>query len=386
VFIPYSTDAPVYHWPIATVGLIIVNTAIYVAMATGNLHVDDWLLEYNHGLHPAQWVTSMFAHAGIGHLAGNMLFLALFGLVVEGKLGWWRFLACYLAIGVTEGMLEQLIMLHYHGEMEGSLGASGAIFGIMAMAAIWAPKNEISIWYLLLVKPGTFEISIFNLVGLYTLWQCILLVVSGGTEGSSWLHVGGFALGLIPAIALLKSGYVDCEGWDFFHVWSGNYGGFREEPRAAAIADEPDPQKSEREAKLLADAQAQLTAYLSGGNTNAGLLLYKKMRNVGSGLTLDRQQLRTVIKSLQVAGRWQDSAPFMADFISRFPDAAEPMRLKLAQICVVELQRPGKALDILAEIDARRLPPDQVALAKKIAAKAQQMQLDGHVELDTEGW
>ncbi|HEY4232420.1 MAG TPA: rhomboid family intramembrane serine protease [Lacipirellulaceae bacterium] len=383
---PYSTDAPVYHWPIATVGLIFANTLILVAMATGHLYVDDWILEYGHGLHPQQWLSSIFAHAGWEHLIANMIFLWIFGLVVEGKLGWWRFLACYLAIGITETMLEQLIMLHYHGDVPGSLGASGAIFGIMAMAAVWAPKNEVSIWYLFFIRPGTFEISILTLVGLYTGLQCLMLLISGGTEGSSWLHVGGFALGLIPAIVLLKSGLVDCEDWDFFHVWSGNYGGFHEKPTPPDNSAELDARRQERDAKLLADGQTQLASYLDAGNVNAAFVLYQKIKHVGSGLALDRGQLRAMIKGLQVAGRWHESAPFMAEFIARFPDTAEPMRLKLAQICVVELQRPGKAIDILKAINARRLPPDQLALAKKIAAKAEQMQAEGVVELDSEHW
>jgi membrane associated rhomboid family serine protease len=386
VLFPYSTDAPVYHWPIATVGLIFVNTLIYVAMATGHLYVDNWLLEYGHGLHPYQWLSSIFAHASIEHLLGNMIFLWLFGLVTEGKLGWWRFLTCYLAIGVTETMLEQMIMLHYRGDVPGSLGASGAIFGIMALAAVWAPKNEISVWYLVFIRPGTFDVSILTVVGLYTLLEVLTLLFSRGEAGTSWLHVGGFLLGLPIAILLLKRGIVDCEGWDFFHVWSGNYGGFREEPASPDISAELDARRLERDAKLLTDAQAQLSSFLRGGNINAAFVLYQKVKNVGSGLTLDRQELRAMIKGLQVAGRWHESAPFMAEFIARFPDGADAMRLKLAQICVVELQRPGKAIDILKEIDSRRLPADQLALAKKIAAKAEQMQYEGVVELDTEDW
>ncbi|HEY2413529.1 MAG TPA: rhomboid family intramembrane serine protease [Pirellulaceae bacterium] len=384
---PYSTDAPVYHWPIATVGLILANVLIYVGMATGHIGpVDAWILEYCRGLHPEQWLSSIFAHASLEHLLGNMLFLWLFGLVTEGKLGWWRFLICYFAIGVTEAMLEQMIMLHYHGEVPGSLGASGAIFGIMAMAAVWAPKNEISVWYLVFVRPGTFDVSILTVVGLYSLYEVVMLIFSGGEAGTSWLHLGGFLLGVPVAVFLLKTGVVDCEGWDFFHVWTGNYGGFREDPKPPDMSAEVEARVQERDATLLADAQRQLAAYLHNGSTNAAYLLYQKMRQVGSGLVLDRQQLRAMIKGLQVAGRWHDSAPFMAEFIERFADAADPMRLKLAQICVVELQRPGKSLDILSEIDARRLPPDQIALAKKIAAKAQQMQAEGFVELDTEDW
>jgi membrane associated rhomboid family serine protease len=387
VLFPYSTDAPVYHLPIATVGLILANVVIYIGMATGHIGpADAWMLEYGHGLHPEQWLSSIFAHASIEHVLGNMLFLWLFGLVTEGKLGWWRFLSCYLAIGLTETMLEQLIMLHYHGEVPGSLGASGAIFGLMALAAVWAPKNEISVWYLVFIRPGTFDVSILTVVGLYSLYEVVMLIFSGGEAGTSWLHLGGFLLGVPVAVLLLKSGVVDCEGWDFFHVWSGNYGGFREDPKPLDMSEELDARRQQREAALLADAQTQLAAYLDSGNTNAAFLLNQKMKNVGSGLTLDRPQLRAMIKGLQVAGRWHESAPLMADFIERFPDAADPMRLKLAQICVVELQRPGKAIDILAEIDARRLSPDQVALAKKIAAKAERMQADGLVEIDTKDW
>jgi hypothetical protein len=254
------------------------------------------------------------------------------------------------------------------------------------MAAVWAPKNEISVWYLVFIRPGTFDVSILTVVGLYSLYEVVILIFSGSEAGTSWLHLGGFLLGVPVAVLLLKSGIVDCEGWDFFHVWSGNYGGFREEPKPLDVSEELDARRQQREAALLADAQTQLAAYLDGGNTDAAFLLYQKMKNVGSGLTLDRVQLRAMIKGLQVAGRWHESAPLMADFIERFPDAADPMRLKLAQICVVELQRPGKAIDILAEINARHLLPGQMALAKKIAAKAERMQADGLVEIDTEDW
>ena len=101
---------------------------------------------------------------------------------------------------------------------------------------------------------------------------------------------------------------------------------------------------------------------------------------------LDRDELLAVIKGLQAASRWSDSAPFMAELVTRFPDGADLVRIKLAQICLVELNRPGKALEVLADVDAARVPPPQLALAKKIAAKAQRMQAEGEYELDTDAW
>ena len=141
MFIPYSTDAPIYYWPIATIGLIVANVFIFFAVLFGGIqNPDDWVLVYGVGLTPPQWLLSMFMHADLLHLLGNMIFLWVFGLVVEGKLGWQKFLPCYLAIGILQSVVEQILQLVLAGQ-GGSLGASSAIYGIMAMAAIWAPKN-----------------------------------------------------------------------------------------------------------------------------------------------------------------------------------------------------------------------------------------------------
>jgi membrane associated rhomboid family serine protease len=64
------------------------------------------LLQYGAGLKPWQWMTSIFMHAGIGHLLGNMIFLWAFGLIVEGKIGWLPFTLLYLAIGCGQSALE----------------------------------------------------------------------------------------------------------------------------------------------------------------------------------------------------------------------------------------------------------------------------------------
>src|SRR5579862_4155845 len=92
---------------------------------------EPWALQFGQGLHPLQWITNNFLHADILHLVGNMFFLWGFGLVVEGKLGWWRFLLLYLTMGAIYGFIIQAVMLGAHGA---ALGASGVIFGLMAIS------------------------------------------------------------------------------------------------------------------------------------------------------------------------------------------------------------------------------------------------------------
>jgi membrane associated rhomboid family serine protease len=385
-FFPYTTDAPVYYWPCATVGIIAVNIVIFFLMVLGLIDPIPCFLSWGNGLHPEQWLTSVFTHGGLGHLLGNMLFLWVFGLVVEGKLGWSKFLACYLGIGMTHAMLEQIVMLGYNGDMIGSLGASAAIFGLIAMAAVWAPKNEITFFWFAIFRSGTFEISIMIMAAAYVGYEVLMASIFGGDAGTSLLHLTGFAVGLPLGIVLLKRGVVDCEGWDIFHVWKGDYGAFRTEPDPIEELRKIQPQLQQREAAQLDAAKAQLATYLQQGNRAAAVRLYEKMKHLAGGWKLQRHELMAIIQALHAETRWRDSAQYMAEAIERFPDSANAVRVKLAQICVVELGRPGKALDILREVDLTSTTSEQDALVKRITAKARQMQLQGVIEFDNDEW
>jgi membrane associated rhomboid family serine protease len=109
---PINTDAPIYYWPKATLGLIVVLFAVFTVVQSGlagppDAVFDRYALQYGDGLHPIQWLTSNFLHAGWQHLLGNVVLLWGLGLVVEGKLGWQWFLAVFLGIGVLECAIEQ---------------------------------------------------------------------------------------------------------------------------------------------------------------------------------------------------------------------------------------------------------------------------------------
>jgi membrane associated rhomboid family serine protease len=386
MFFPYATDAPVYYWPFATVGLIIANVAVFVAMACGVItEFDSWVLSYGDGLHPIQWVLSLFTHGGIEHLLGNMLFLWVFGLVIEGKLGWWKFIGCFLAIGILECVVEQMIMLGAEEPGPGSIGASAAIFGLVAMAAIWAPMNEITFFWIFGFRTGTFDIGIAVLAILYMGFEILMICLFGTDAGSSWLHLAGFAFGLPIAILLLKGKLVDCENWDIFSYYGDEFGNDKKEPAPAAILAKVDDQQKKKDQQMLTAAKEQFRLYVQQGNVAAGFKLLEKMKNVGGGLKLDRQELITVVQSLHTAQRWADSAPLMAEYIARFPGQADAMRIKLAQICIVELQRPAKALELLSWVDVKSLAEKQASL-HRIRAKAKQMQLQGVVELEVETW
>lgn len=172
MLIPYSTDAPIYHYPIATVTLIVINVIVFFGVSIGVSEVShqvafelepapDWreelLLQYGQGLRPWQWITNMFMHANIVRLVGNMIFLWSFGLVLEGKMGWLLFLTVYVGMGCFQSFLLQTSLFFLDGA---SLGASGAIFSLMALVVIFAPLNcyETVLW--IMIRPLFFETPI----------------------------------------------------------------------------------------------------------------------------------------------------------------------------------------------------------------------------------
>lgn len=384
---PYSCDAPLYFLPFATGAIIALNVLAFLGAASGEIVVEEWALQWGQGLHPVQWFTSPFMHADFGHLLVNMFFLWSFGLVVEGKIGWWKFVCAYLSIAVAESALEQMVMANYGGDMTGSLGASAAIFGVMAMACIWAPVNELSVLLLLGWIPITFEVTVGLFAAFYAgieiAWT-MLLGSFGTAASSSILHLLGGAMGAALGTVMLKRGLVNCEDWDLFSVWSGDYGKWAKEKRDAA-ADAPVNTAARVEQKAT-EARRKFDAYLEIDQPEQALMTYRRAVDMGTPLTLDRAALLRLITGLHKQQRWADSAPLMAEVVDRFPEESQLVRLKLAQICLVELEKPSRALELLTGLNGAKLTEPQEQLARKLAAAAQRQVAQGELEVDDAAW
>ena len=145
MILPLTTDAPIYHWPIATVGTIVANTLIFLFVLMLPEEPQDvvvsWLVLTFGNFNPITWLTCNYMHADIFHLLGNMIFLWVFGLIVEGKIGWWKFLLIYNVTGIVFGLVLQILTLPF--DEGGALGASAAIFGLMAMVLLWHQRTPL---------------------------------------------------------------------------------------------------------------------------------------------------------------------------------------------------------------------------------------------------
>ena len=107
--IPIGTDAPCYHLPYATFGMIVLNCIVLVLQFMFPEAAEYFILRHA-VFNPLTWFTSCCMHGGIIHLIGNMILLAICGWIIEGKVGWWKFILIYFAIGVSANAFEHCIM------------------------------------------------------------------------------------------------------------------------------------------------------------------------------------------------------------------------------------------------------------------------------------
>lgn len=147
-------------------------------------------------------ITSMFMHGGIAHIFGNMLFLWIFGDNIEDRLGHIRYLVFYLVCGVLAGLAHVFVTAVTASDQASllvpSLGASGAISGVLGGYLLLFPTNRVIVILSWFVTP----VPAFVAIGLWFVFQLIngLGMLGSGSKAGGvayGAHVGGFVAGLV---------------------------------------------------------------------------------------------------------------------------------------------------------------------------------------------
>jgi len=223
VFIPVYDQNPLrsIHFQAVTVSLIAINIAVFILQVTA-LPVQVVL---GFALVPADLVgmgaavpsatpsageiaiperltllSYMFFHGDILHLAGNMLFLWVFGDNVEDALGHFRFLIFYLACGVVGGLTHTLMMPTSELPL---IGASGAVAGVIAAYLMLHPR--VRIW-VLVMRVIPIRISAAFALGAWIVTQLIMVLLPQVGPVAWWAHIGGLAAGAVLVVFMRRSG------------------------------------------------------------------------------------------------------------------------------------------------------------------------------------
>ena len=204
--IPLRDYNPTRRPSLLTWGLILINFAVYFYLAQNPVMDENAIAQYavvpadiTAGRHLGTLITSMFLHASLLHVAGNMLFLWIFGNNVEDRLGEIKFVIIYFVAGIAGSLLQVYITPTSTVPM---LGASGAISGILAAYLVYFPRARV----LTFIVPFFFvTLSAYIFIGYWVLLQALNAYLNLGVTGGGvafFAHVGGFVSGLILALLL----------------------------------------------------------------------------------------------------------------------------------------------------------------------------------------
>jgi membrane associated rhomboid family serine protease len=161
---------------------------------------------YSYGLKPTEptiltYFTNMFLHGGWGHLIGNMVFLFIIGFVVEYAMGKTAFFTSYIIAGLTGGLLYVLLNSSTH---TATVGASGAIAGLMGMYTVLFGARKINFFYFILVY---FDYIKAPAIILFPIWlgqQVVQLMMETEQGVNYYAHIGGLCSGALAAFVAKK--------------------------------------------------------------------------------------------------------------------------------------------------------------------------------------
>jgi len=231
--IPLKDNIPTRTFPYLTVGIIVINVLVYffvqhagITHGPSDSSVVKWGLipyELTHpGKHcdllgsgqvvcqgqpgvsgtpspqPATWITfftSMFMHGGLLHIAGNMLFLWIFGNNIEDSMARWKFPIFYLAGGAVANLAQVAVNT---GSTSPGIGASGAIAAVLGGYAILYPRARVVTAVILIFFITLLELPALVVLGVWFLLQLLDASLNSSLGGVAYFaHIGGFAFGLL---------------------------------------------------------------------------------------------------------------------------------------------------------------------------------------------
>jgi len=208
--LPIRDFIPTRRFPVLTVSIIVVNVIAFayelLAEAGGTLEQTFYTMgvvpfEVTHNFGPVvalSFLTSMFLHEGFMHIAGNMLYLWIFGNNVEDSMGRGRFLVFYLLTGSIAGAAQ---VLASPNSRLPSIGASGAIAGVLGAYIVLFPRARVQTLIFLGYFVRMAQLPALLLLGFWFVLQLFNGLMSFGmtqTGGVAWFaHVGGFVAGLL---------------------------------------------------------------------------------------------------------------------------------------------------------------------------------------------
>ncbi|HET6246076.1 MAG TPA: rhomboid family intramembrane serine protease, partial [Tepidisphaeraceae bacterium] len=359
MIIPLRTDSPLRTTPYMNWGLIASNIAVFV-VTLAQPHLAN-----GYGLSPRQpqlfqFFTYQFLHEGWLHIAGNMLFLYIFGNNVNDRLGHIGYLALYLAGGVFAGISYTVTSSGAAGQM---VGASGSISAVTGAFLVLLPRSNVTIvyfWYLI----GMTEIaSAWLIAGFFAL--DIFEGLKAGDSVAHMAHIGGTIFGIFICSGLLSLQLLPRDPFDIiamFKRWNRRrqyrdmvatgYNPFEytvpERARRGGGSSGPPPPPDARTQRIL-DLRASIAEALAAHDLDQAARLYLALKAADPQQVLARQQQLDIANHLASQQLYAQAAEAYESFLKQYgkSDQVGQVELMLGLMYARYLNQPARARDYL---------------------------------------
>jgi signal transduction histidine kinase len=415
IVLPVNCDAPVYHRPWITWGLMGLLTALGVIK----------LIDVP-ALKPVGEMIDRipFIHFPFGSaifylitLAFQLPALYIFGLVVEGKTGLKGF-PLILAALIGALALTANVSTRWDEKFEHATLVQPLVLALMAISLIWAPKNEVTI----LIAAFLFRVHVFMLeisVMTFAVWMIVIELLNGVFMSliytNAILNCFGALYGLTLGVLMLKLRWVECEGWDVFSVFKGSHLKTIDEMKYptpkknfSVFTDKQLKKKSKKKGKAEASDWGivkvkseesskvkkqpagtsrkakleRIREFLDAGKPNAAFNEYQLILSELPEFRLPAPDLLAMTQGMFKARMWDDVVPLYELYIEQFPDDAIEVRLRLAGIMVEKQERPMAGLRVLQGIPPKSMSEKQEQYRLQVELRANELIDDGVIEFE----
>ncbi|QDU72762.1 rhomboid family intramembrane serine protease [Mucisphaera calidilacus] len=375
MLLPLKTDRPQRRTPVVNYTLIglsvlaflLTGTQLQQAVDTEPYRFVAQFFLWPESARLSQFITYQFLHADWLHLTGNMVFLYVFGNLVEDRLGKIAYLFFYLSGGVIAGLGHTLT------DTAPVLGASGSVAAVTGAYLALFPQSTVTILYILVII-GTFEVSGMALI-LFRVAQDILFQLNGIGEVAYMAHIAGYFYGFVISMALLMTRLLKREPYDMLALIAQKRrrSEFRKlarsgyQPWEAQKTETKDTQQPLSEQQQRAQTiRENIASAMSRGDLHQAALRYTDL------LTVDEKQTLAIDAQLDVANqlmsdqRHDAAARAYENFLTAYNtyhDRAQ-VQLLLGLLYARYLSQPQRAKELLAAAEPR-LKGDEQTLAQR---------------------
>lgn len=345
MIIPIRTQMVFRRTPTANYAIIGVNCFVYLIFNWADrtdliAFMDRHLVLQADGPSLYQFLTYQFLHAGPWHLAGNMLFLWVFGNSVNAKMGNWPFLFFYLAGGVFAALAFTI------GSSASLLGASGSIAAITTAYLVLFPRSRVTVMYMLFFI-GFFELPAMILI----LFKIILWdnMIAPGMFGSGQIatsaHLGGYLFGFFGALIMLAIRAVARDQFDMLSLinrWNRKraFQATMTDPAARRRAEigsvartpaqsEEAMKDEEQQMDQISDLRTKIGECLTREDAPAAATLYEQLVAVDSHQCLSAKNQLTIAREFYATNRSPQAAGAFERFLACYPNGGEANEVRL---------------------------------------------------------